>query len=140
MDHQPARLRCANELAAIDLPPRELLLDPLISTQTLALLYGPRGLGKTFVALGIAWAAASGGSFLGWRGSGGCRVVYLDGEMAALDIQKGASKASSTGLRELRMTRKKIDRRGASFGTPGPPLTSRSSSPVSLTLMAFAVA
>jgi len=88
MDHQPARLRCANELAAIDLPPRELLLDPLISTQTLALLYGPRGLGKTFVALGIAWAAASGGSFLGWRGSGGCRVVYLDGEMAALDIQK----------------------------------------------------
>jgi hypothetical protein len=88
MDPRPARLRRAHELLAADIAPRKLLLDPLISTQTLALLYGPRGLGKTFVALGIAWAAASGESFLGWRGRGRCRVVYLDGEMAALDIQK----------------------------------------------------
>jgi hypothetical protein len=88
MSDHPARLRCAHELIATDIPPRDLLLDPLISTQTLALLYGPRGLGKTFVALGIAWAVASGESFLGWRGRGRCRVVYLDGEMAAVDIQK----------------------------------------------------
>jgi hypothetical protein len=88
MDDNPARLRRAHELLATDIPPRDLLLDPLISTQTLALLYGPRGLGKTFFALGMAWAVASGESFLGWRGRGRCRVVYLDGEMAAVDIQK----------------------------------------------------
>ena len=88
MTDRPARLRRADELLAADLPARRLLLDPLISSQTIALLYGPRGLGKTFVALGIAWAVASGGSFLGWQGRGRCRVVYLDGEMAAVDIQK----------------------------------------------------
>src|SRR5579862_6747439 len=87
MSDYPARLRSAHELIATDIPPRDLLLDPLISTQTLALLYGPRGLGKTFVALGIAWAAASGGSFLGWQASRPMRVVYLDGEMAATEMR-----------------------------------------------------
>jgi hypothetical protein len=42
-------------------------LDPILSNDTLAPLYGPRGLGKTFVALGMAWAAASGSSFLNWH-------------------------------------------------------------------------
>jgi hypothetical protein len=82
------RLYTATELQAARLPPREFLLDPLISTQSLALLYGPRGLGKTFVALGIAWAVASGGSFLGWRAERPRSVVYLDGEMTALDMRE----------------------------------------------------
>jgi hypothetical protein len=55
----------APELIAANLPVRETILDPILQEKSLALLYGPRGLGKTFVALGIAWAAASGGSFLG---------------------------------------------------------------------------
>src|SRR5262245_19137100 len=70
-----------------DLPQRETILDPILATKSLALLYGPRGLGKTFVALGIAWAAASGGSFLDWRASRPHRVVYIDGEMAAADLR-----------------------------------------------------
>src|SRR5690348_9321865 len=43
----------------------QLTNEPLLTTKTLALLYGPRGLAKTFVAMGIAWAVASGSSFLG---------------------------------------------------------------------------
>jgi hypothetical protein len=82
------RLISATELMVADLPEREQLLDPILASNTLALLYGPRGLGKTFVALGIAWAAASGGSFLGWRASRPHRVVYIDGEMAAVDIRE----------------------------------------------------
>ena len=78
----PRRI-AAPDLAAAQLPERASILDPILSAKTLALLYGPRGLGKTFVALGIAWAAASGGSFLGWRASRPHRVVYVDGEMAA---------------------------------------------------------
>jgi putative DNA primase/helicase len=77
----------ARDLMAADLPQRRFLLDPLLTTKTLALLYGPRGLGKTFVAMGIAWAVASGGSFLGWRADKPARVVYLDGEMAAADMR-----------------------------------------------------
>ncbi len=83
----PRRI-AAPDLCAADLPERETILDPILSAKSLALLYGPRGLGKTFLALGIAWAAASGGSFLGWRASRPHRVVYVDGEMAAVDMQR----------------------------------------------------
>lgn len=78
----------APDLLATDLPEREVILDPILAQKSLVLLYGPRGLGKTFVALGIAWAAASGGSFLKWRASRPRRVLYLDGEMAAVDVQR----------------------------------------------------
>jgi hypothetical protein len=77
----------ADELIARSFPERELILDPILGANTLALLYGPRGLGKTFVALGIAWAAAAGASFLGWTASQPRRVLYIDGEMAAVDLQ-----------------------------------------------------
>jgi KaiC/GvpD/RAD55 family RecA-like ATPase len=83
----PRRI-AAPALSTAALPERESILDPILSTKSLALLYGPRGLGKTFVALGIAWAAASGGSFLGWRASRPYRVVYVDGEMAAVDMKR----------------------------------------------------
>ena len=78
----------ATELFAADLPERATILDPILSAKSLALLYGPRGLGKTFVALGIAWATASGGSFLGWHARRPHRVVYVDGEMAAVDMKR----------------------------------------------------
>jgi AAA domain len=71
-----------------DLPERRLLLDPILTSNTLALLYGPRGLGETFVALGIAWAAASGASFLNWTASRPHRALYIDGEMAAVDLRE----------------------------------------------------
>jgi AAA domain len=83
----PRRLS-APELIAADLPERETILDPILQAQGLALLYGPRGLGKTFVALGIAWAAASGGSFLGWRASRPHTVCYVDGEMPAVEMKE----------------------------------------------------
>jgi hypothetical protein len=76
------------ELAAAALPAPTPILDPILSTKSLALLYGLRGLGKTFVALGIARAAAAGESFLGWRASRPHRVLYVDGEMAAVEMQQ----------------------------------------------------
>ena len=87
MDKNTPRLIRARDLMVADLPERASILDPILSAKSLALLYGPRGLGKTFVAMGIAWAAASGGSFLGWQASRPMRVVYLDGEMAATEMR-----------------------------------------------------
>ena len=78
----------ATELIVANLPQRQPILDPILTNKSLALLYGPRGLGKTFVALGIAWAAAAGESFLGWKASRPHRVLYIDGEMAAVDMQQ----------------------------------------------------
>ena len=83
----PVRLS-APELMSAPLPARETILDPILTTKSLALLYGPRGIGKTYVALGIAWAAATGASFLGWRARRPHRVLYVDGEMAAADMRE----------------------------------------------------
>jgi hypothetical protein len=77
----------AEELTTTALPERATLLDPILAANSLALFYGPRGLGKTFVAMGIAWATASGGSFLNWHASRPHRVLYVDGEMAAAGLQ-----------------------------------------------------
>lgn len=77
----------AGELMTAELERPDCLLEPLLTTKTLALLHGPRGLGKTFMALGMAWAVAGGGSFLGWRAARPHNVLYVDGEMAAVDMQ-----------------------------------------------------
>jgi hypothetical protein len=82
----PDRLLAADLLGA-DVPDRALILAPLLHTRSLNLLYAPRGLGKTFVALAIARAAAAGGRFLDWRAARPHRVLYVDGEMAAVDVR-----------------------------------------------------
>src|SRR6185437_16565586 len=76
----------AAQLMAADLPPRSDLLPPWLASDTAALVYGPPGIGKSFLALGIAWAVASGGSFLGWRSTRPRRVLYVDGEMGAAEL------------------------------------------------------
>jgi len=84
----PPRPLSAADLLATEAPERDTILAPLIASRSLILLYGPRGLGKTYVAMGIAWAAASGTSFLGWQANRRHRVLYVDGEMAAADIKR----------------------------------------------------
>src|SRR6476620_12374137 len=73
---------------AADRPPRSDLLPPWLASDTAALVYGPPGIGKSFLALGIAWAVASGGSFLGWRAPRPHKVLYLEGEMTAVEMQR----------------------------------------------------
>jgi hypothetical protein len=68
-------------LLSAELPERETLLEPWLTTQSLCMLYAWRGVGKTHVALGIAYALASGGEFLRWRAPAAVPVLYIDGEM-----------------------------------------------------------
>lgn len=76
------------DLLRLDIPPRELILAPWLPTQGLSMIYAPRGVGKTQVALGIAYAVASGGSFLGWSAGKPRGVLYLDGEMPLISMQE----------------------------------------------------
>jgi len=62
-------------------PPQPFILEPVLAPGTLGLIYGPPGVGKSFLALGLAWAAAGGGSLLGWKAARPHKVLYLDGEM-----------------------------------------------------------
>ena len=73
----------------MDIPPQAWLLWPLMTDQALVMLYGPRGLGKTYVALTIALTAAKSGTVFGrWVAEEACRVLYLDGEMSAVQMQE----------------------------------------------------
>jgi putative DNA primase/helicase len=80
------------------LPPRETILSPWLPTQGLAMIYAPRGVGKTHIALGIAYAVASNTSFLGWQPSRARGVLYLDGEMPAILMQERLSALVKTEL------------------------------------------
>ena len=75
------------DFLAREFPPRDCLLSPWLTRQGLGMLYAPRGIGKTFVALGVAYACATGGRFLHWQADAPVRVVYLDGGMPAATMQ-----------------------------------------------------
>lgn len=76
------------EFLACKLPPQENVLAPIIKTQSLSMLFASRGVGKTHIALGIAYAIACGGEFLRWKAPKPRKVLYLDGEMSAYTMQK----------------------------------------------------
>ncbi|MHB1948572.1 MAG: AAA family ATPase [Gammaproteobacteria bacterium] len=83
-------LKIANvfDFLKMKLPPREHILAPWLPVQGLAMIYAPRGVGKTHVALGIANAVASGTQFLNWTAPKPRGVLYLDGEMPATLMQE----------------------------------------------------
>jgi putative DNA primase/helicase len=89
-DSKAARLRPLDitEFLALAIKPREMLLDPILPEKGLMMLYATRGTGKTFVALGIALAVASGTKFLNWTAPKPRRVLLVDGEMPAAALQE----------------------------------------------------
>jgi len=56
------RLRDRPEGKRIDVPPREMLLAPILPERSLAMFYAPRGIGKSWLGLSIGLAVASGSS------------------------------------------------------------------------------
>ena len=77
-----------HELLELDIKPREILLHPFLPSQGLVMLYSKRGVGKTFIALGISVAVASGGEFLQWRAPKTSKVLYVDGEMPCATLRE----------------------------------------------------
>ncbi|MDE2255905.1 MAG: AAA family ATPase [Betaproteobacteria bacterium] len=77
----------AAALLARTFKPRVHLLSPWLTTQSLTMIYARRGVGKTHMALGVAYALASGGEFIGWKATQPVRVLYLDGEMPGADLK-----------------------------------------------------
>ena len=71
-----------------DLPAREEILSPWLVSQSLNMVYAWRGVGKTFLALNIAYAVATGGKFLTWKAEKPRKVLYIDGEMPGPALQE----------------------------------------------------
>lgn len=76
-----------NKFLKLDIPPRRCLMHPWLPESGLTQVYAYRGVGKTFFTLNVAYAVATGGEFLGWKCSKSKRVLYIDGEMPAADMQ-----------------------------------------------------
>jgi len=77
-----------DDLLTMEIPQRELLLDPILPAKGLMMIHARRGGSKTFLALAIGLAVASGTSVLRWSAPKARRVLYLDGEMTLIDLQK----------------------------------------------------
>lgn len=78
----------AAEFLALDLPPRRMILDPWLPEKGLAMIYSPRGTGKTLLALTSAYSIATGSGFLDFKAPTARRVLYIDGEMPAQTMQE----------------------------------------------------
>ncbi|MFZ4762258.1 MAG: AAA family ATPase [Alphaproteobacteria bacterium] len=71
-----------------EFPPRRNLIEPFLPEAGLAMVYAERGIGKTWFSLSLAYAVASGGSFLKWHAPEARKVLLLDGEMPANILQE----------------------------------------------------
>ena len=78
----------AEELLRLELPPRQNILAPWMASQSLGMIYAPRGVGKTLVSLEISYAVSSGGKFLSWEAPAPKGVLFIDGEMPAVVLQE----------------------------------------------------
>ena len=79
----------AGDLVEIELPDSKTFLNPWIAEETITLVSGERGLGKTWFGLGIAVALSMGDKeFCGWKIDNPARCLYVDGEMSLRSFQK----------------------------------------------------
>lgn len=80
------------ELRTYRFPPRRAILlrgeTPILRAGHLGEIFAERGIGKTWLLQSLALAAATGTEVLGFAAPSACRVLYIDGEMDALDIQE----------------------------------------------------
>ncbi len=82
------------------IPPRKNLLAPWLPEKGLCMVYAPRGVGKTFFALNVAYAVASGGEFIKWNAPEPVPILYLDGEMPAITMQERMTAIIDSHLKE----------------------------------------
>ncbi len=86
----------AEQFMNIDFPERSFLLDPLIPEQSLSMIHAQRGIGKTYFALEMACAVASGTEFLKWSAPIPQTVAYFDAELPSTEFYRRLSKSGIT--------------------------------------------
>ncbi len=90
-----------DEFLQKEIPPREMILSPIIPSQGLVMIYAKTGVGKTFVALMIAYAVALGDKVFSWHAPKPRKVLYIDGEMPAATMQERLKSIAKGFGREL---------------------------------------
>lgn len=92
-------VRPPGALAGISLPPRQPIIGNWFKQGDLGFIYGPRGLGKTWMGIFVARRCAEGAGSMGalpeWKIRASCRVLYVDGEMSMDEIRERDAALSS---------------------------------------------
>ena len=73
-------------LLSLNLPEQKRHL-PILPEGGSAMVYGLRGIGKTFFKLGLTASLTTGQDFLGWKVTAPCGVLYIDGEMRIQELK-----------------------------------------------------
>jgi putative DNA primase/helicase len=90
-----------NDFLNLDVPAREMLLSPVLPERSLAMLYAPRGVGKSWLGLSIGLAVAAGESLLRWSAPRQRKVLYIDGEMPLVSLQERLREISAGFGRDI---------------------------------------
>jgi RecA-family ATPase len=78
----------ANELVSLSIPPRKKHWANFIKSNQTGMIFGERGRGKTWFAMGLALSMSCCVEFLGHKPNRARRVNYLDGEMDLVTFQQ----------------------------------------------------
>lgn len=91
-ENQDISVKCIictlKDFMQMEFPKQEMLLSPIISTKSLTMIHAYRGVGKSFFAMSIAYAIATGSKLLRWEAEKPAKVLYVDGEMSSTALQE----------------------------------------------------
>ena len=78
-----------SQLHAEPIPSQKLLIDGWMPEDSFGMVYANRGVGKSWFCMALAVAIAEGrSSFLGWQINSQQNVLYIDGEMAKVELKE----------------------------------------------------
>jgi hypothetical protein len=81
-------LMTANELIRANIPPKRFLVSTFLPSSSFGMVFAQRGIGKSWFAMGLAKALATGeDTFLGWKIHEKGHVLFIDGEMSLVDCK-----------------------------------------------------
>lgn len=76
------------QLAQLGIPQRAPLLGDWFREGDYGMIVAPRGVGKTWMSLGLGVAIATGGSFGPWQAPAAHKTLIIDGEMPADELDR----------------------------------------------------
>lgn len=76
------------DLAQMEIPPREMIVEPFLPTSSLSMTFAMRGVGKTWFVMQLAVAVTNAKPFFEWHVPVARRVLYIDGEMPLSLLQE----------------------------------------------------
>jgi len=84
------------EFMKMELPKRQVIIAPWFHQSSLVMIYSDRGIGKTWFGLSIALSITTGAPIGNWEVFKTAGVLYIDGEMAAEEMQERIKLLSAT--------------------------------------------